>query len=67
MWESVNSATRTWLMDHNGEVLSDEVVLDLIAATGVVGDPVWLDGNGTDGPTLRDDVIDRIEAVANGE
>ncbi|MDO9378939.1 MAG: hypothetical protein Q7T56_08810 [Nocardioidaceae bacterium] len=67
-WPRLPQQTREWLVEHNGEVLSDEAVLDLSRVAGPVSaDPWWVGHRGPDGVYLSDECVDWVEAVANGE
>lgn len=55
VWDSLDSTTRDWLISHNGESVGDSVLEAIPSA--------WV---GVDG-ALVDEVVDWIEAVANGE
>ena len=67
-WPRLGQATRTWLIEHNGEALTADV-LDEITRVG--GEPTseawWVGEQGPDGLHLSDDAVDWVEAVANGE
>ena len=67
LWPSLAPATREWLIDHNGEALSAAVVDDIAAANGGSIDPRWWAQDADAPVTLRDDIVDWVEAVANGE
>ncbi len=63
-WPMLGPDVQTWLIAHNGEAVSPEV-LDKILA---VGGPTQQDGEyETDGFFLSDQAVDWIEAIANDE
>ena len=63
-WPQLDPDTQRWLIAHNGEAVSAEV-LDKIVA---VGGSAQRDGDSeTDGVFLSDDAIDWIEMTANDE
>lgn len=55
VWDGLDSETRDWLISHNGEAV-EAAVLEVIPAR-------WVAADGA----LVDEVVDWIEAVANGE
>ena len=65
-WPKLEPSTRDWLVAHNGEAISPEIVEELrsvganLPAAGSVR-------TGDSGYVLPDDAIDWIEAVANEE
>lgn len=63
-WPKLDPDAQRWLIAHNGEPVSTEV-LDKIAA---VGGSAQRDGESeSDGVFLSDEAIDWIEATANDE
>lgn len=54
-WDGLDEDTRDWLISHNGEPVEAAVLAVIPTA--------WVGGDGT----LIDEVVDWIEAVANGE
>jgi len=66
-WPLVDADTRDWLIEHNGEPLSQHVIADILAVTGGNTDPEWWAGGSDDGSQLSDNAVDWIEAVANDE
>lgn len=56
-WDRVDPHVQAWLIENNGDSVPAEIARHIVAAGGdaVVGEP------------LPDDVVDWIEAVANGE
>ena len=67
-WNSVTPQTREWLIAHNGEALTPEVVADISGAGGLVASESWWMGErGPDGILLSDAATDWIEERANEE
>jgi hypothetical protein len=67
-WPLLQQESRNWLVAHNGEALSAQVLDDLVRVGGAVPSAAWWVGeNGPDGLYLSDAGIDWVEAVANGE
>jgi hypothetical protein len=56
-WDQVDPRVQQWLIDNNGDSIPAEVASHILAGGGEV----------TVGEPLPDDVVDWIEAVANGE
>ena len=56
-WDRVNPGVQEWLIDNNGDSVPADIAAHIRAAGGDV----------TNGEPLPDDVVDWIEAVANGE
>lgn len=67
LWAVLSEETRNWLADHNGEVLTHAVLVELLDASHRVSNPAWLDAENKDGPCLTDATVDWVEATANGE
>ena len=67
LWPKLDTPTREWLVEHNGEPLVPAILDALIEANGGSLDAAWLAEGDGDGPVLIDDAVDWIEAVANGE
>ena len=67
LWPKLDTQTRDWLVEHNGEPLVPAILDALIEANGGSPDAAWLAEDEGDGPVLVDDAVDWIEAVANGE
>lgn len=40
-WPRLTGSTQTWLMEHNGEPLPDEIVDKILAVTAGQRDPHW--------------------------
>lgn len=67
-WSRLNSEAQDWLIAHNGEAVSAEVISQITTAGGVVAsDARWVGENGPRGFFLSDESTDWIEATANGE
>lgn len=67
-WTLVMPDTREWLMAHNGEALTPEVVADISRAGGMIAAESWWMGQRTaDGVHLSDAATDWIEERGNGE
>jgi hypothetical protein len=67
-WPKLDTATQDWLIAHNGDAVSADVLSRITAAGGVVtSDAWWVGQSGPDGFYLSDEATDWIEAVANGE
>jgi len=56
-WNQVDPRVQAWLIDNNGDSIPAEIAGHIVAAGGDV----------TVDEPLSDDVVDWIEAVANGE
>ncbi len=56
-WRQLDAHAQGWLIENNGDSLPRDIAEGIVAAggTAVAGEP------------LRDDDVDWIEAVANGE
>jgi hypothetical protein len=68
IWPLLSTSTRSWLVDHNGEALPEEIVTEILAITGDQPRPTWWSGPTTDGDIqLTDEAVDWIEGVANDE
>lgn len=64
----MSDATKEWLIAGNGDAVSEPVVNDIVAASGVVAsDSRWVGESGPDGLFLSDEATDWIGAVANDE
>jgi len=67
-WPSLDSDAKGWLIAHNGEAISPEVLNKIVAAGGSVNSSAWWVGeSGPDGFFLSDEAVDWIEAAANEE
>lgn len=68
IWPLLTDSTRTWLGDHNGEPLPDDIVDEILTITAGHRDPSWWAGDSREGETqLTDEAVDWIEETANGE
>lgn len=68
MWPRLTSATRTWLIDHNGGPPGADVVNGFLTVAAGERDPHWWAGDADEGGTqLTDEAIDWIDEHANGE
>lgn len=67
-WPRLDSEARAWLIAHNGESVTPEVLVQIVAAGGsVTSDAWWVGETAPDGFFLSDEAVDWIEAEANGE
>ncbi|MCR2799608.1 MULTISPECIES: hypothetical protein [unclassified Microbacterium] len=67
-WPKLDSDAKAWLIAHNGEAVSPEVMRKIAAAGGSVTSSAWWVGeSGPDGFFLSDEAVDWIEAAANDE
>ena len=67
-WTLVMPGTRQWLVAHNGEALTPEVVADISRVGGLIAAESWWIGERTpDGVNLSDAATDWIEERANAE
>ncbi|GEP48853.1 hypothetical protein FVP74_10700 [Microbacterium saccharophilum] len=67
-WAKLDSDTKAWLIAHNGEAVSPEVVSRIASAGGSVTSNAWWVGeSGPNGFFLSDEAVDRIETAANDE
>ena len=67
VWDRQDEPTRQWLIEHNGEVLPEDVLRRLTASAGNASELGWLDLHDPEEPILTDETVDWIESVANGE
>ena len=66
IWAHLSTSGRSWLIEHNGEPLPDDLIAEILSVTGGEQDPQWWAGPSTEGETqLTDQAVDWIEAVAN--
>lgn len=64
----VDSDARAWLIAHNGEAVSPEVLSKIASAGGSMTSSGWWVGeSGPDGFFLSDEAVDWIETAANDE
>jgi hypothetical protein len=67
-WPHLGSSAKEWLVAHNGEPISADVLTEIVAAGGELSsDAWWIGEEGPDGFYLSDEAVDWIEATANGE
>jgi len=67
-WPKLDSETREWLGDHNGDAASEDVLAKIAAAgASVASQASWVGEVGPDGFHISDEAVDWIEATANGE
>lgn len=55
-WPKIRQESRDWLVANNGDLVRQDIVDEIVRAGGVVT-----------GAYLPDEVVDWVEAVANGE
>ena len=68
IWPRLSPSSRSWLVEHNGEPLPDELVAEILGITGGQASAQWWTGPSADGQTqLSDEAVDWIETVANDE
>jgi hypothetical protein len=67
-WPKLDSDAKAWLIAHNGEAVSPDV-MDKIAAAGgsVILGGWWVGESGPNGFFLSDEAVDWIETIANEE
>jgi hypothetical protein len=67
-WPTLDSDAKAWLIAHNGEAVSPEVLSNIVAAGGsVTSSALWVGESGPDGLFLSDEAVDWIETAANDE
>lgn len=67
-WPRISQETRDWLVANNGDEVPARVIAEITRAGGLVATDAWRAGHDTpQGSYLSDEVVDWIEAVANGE
>ncbi|WP_137846122.1 hypothetical protein [Microbacterium sp. 2FI] len=67
-WPKLDSDTQAWLIAHNGEAVSPDVLSQIVAVGGSVTSSAWWVGeSGPDGFMLSDEAVDWIETTANDE
>ena len=67
-WPQLDTATREWLIAHNGETVPPLVAGKIVAAGGALtSDAGSVGAERAEGVSLSDEAIDWIEAIANGE
>ncbi|MBT2531123.1 hypothetical protein J7E83_03085 [Arthrobacter sp. ISL-48] len=67
-WPKLDPDAQAWLIAHNGEAVTPEVLNKIAAAGGLVtsGEP-WIGESGPEGFYLSDEALDWIETTANDE
>lgn len=64
----LSTSSRSWLMEHNGEPLTDDLVAEILSVTGGEQSAQWWNGPSVEGETqLTDEAVDWIETVANDD
>jgi hypothetical protein len=67
-WPKLDSDAKAWLIAHNGEAVSPEVLSKIVAAGGsVTSSERWVGESGPDGFFLSDEAVDWVETTANDE
>jgi hypothetical protein len=68
IWPHLSRASRSWLIEHNGEPLPDLLVAEVLSVAGGGPNAQWWRGPYVEGQTqLTDEAVDWIETVANDE
>ena len=68
IWPHLGTSSRSWLMEHNGEPLADDLIAEILSVTGGELSAQWWTGPSVEGETqLTDEAVDWIETVANDE
>lgn len=68
IWPHLRASSRSWLIEHNGEPLPDELVAEIVRVTGGERSAQWWSGPSVEGQTqLTAEAVDWIETVANDE
>lgn len=67
-WPLLNSSTRQWLIDNNGDVVPPNILDQIEAVAGpLMPEAPWVAGNDAEEFLLSDQAIDWIEEAANAE
>jgi len=67
-WPRLDSDAGAWLISHNGEAVSPDVLSKIATAGGSVTSSAWWIGeSGPAGTFLSDEAVDWIETRANDE
>ena len=67
-WGRLDSDAKAWLIAHNGEAVSPDVMSKIVAAGGSLASSAWwVCDSGPDGFFLSDAAVDWIETAANDE
>ena len=65
IWPRLGTSSRSWLMEHNGEPLPDNVIANILSVTDGNQIAQWWTGSSVEGQTqLTDEAVDWIETVA---
>lgn len=68
IWPLLRASTRSWLMEHNGEPLSEDLVAEIRNVAGGEPSTRWWTGSSVEGESqLSDEAVDWIETVANDD
>ena len=68
IWPLLSGASRSWLMEHNGEPLPDDLIAEILTVTGGEQNAQWWSGPSVEGETqLTDEAVEWIETIANNE
>jgi hypothetical protein len=68
IWPLLSNSSRSWLVEHNGEPLPDDLITEILRITGGERTAQWWTGPSAEGETqLTDDAVGWIETVANDE
>ncbi|ASN39410.1 hypothetical protein [Paeniglutamicibacter terrestris] len=67
-WPLLNSSTRQWLIDNNGDLVPPNILDQIAAVAGpLTSEASWVAGNIAEEFMLSDQAVDWIEEAANGE
>ncbi|HEY8699756.1 MAG TPA: hypothetical protein VIM08_02160 [Arthrobacter sp.] len=67
-WSRLDSSTRQWLINNNGDVVPPNILDQITAVAGApTADASWVGDNVPEGFFLSDEAIDWIEETANDE
>ena len=68
IWPLLRSSSRSWLIEHNGEPLPDDLIAEILRIAGGERSAQWWAGPAGEGDTqLTDEAVDWIETIANEE
>ena len=68
IWPHLSPSSRSWLIEHNGEPLPDQLVAENLSVAGAEPNAQWWSGPSVERQTqLTDEAVDWIETVANNE
>jgi hypothetical protein len=51
IWPHLSTSSRSWLMEHNGEPLPDDLTAEILSVTGGEQSPQWWTGPSVEGET----------------